>query len=433
MIITDDILYAGVNDTKIDLFEGQYPVPDGISYNSYILIDEKIAVMDSVDGAFGEEWISNIKSALAGRSPDYLIVHHMEMDHSACIAQFMETYPKTVLVASKLAFVIMKNLFGTDYADRQIVITEGSTLSLGKHELRFIAAPNVHWPEVMFTYDETTKTLFSADAFGTFGALDASGASVKSSSSYGELGACAGDSVDTTNTDLGATCENSHSESGATVTNTEPTVDSWATEARRYYIGIVGKFGEPVQAALKKAAALDIQKICPLHGPVLTENLGYYISLYNTWSSYEPEADDIFIAYTSVYGNTKKAAEKLELLLKERSAKVSIADLSRTDMTRCVAEAFRCKKLVLVTTTYCNGIFPSMHTFINNLTERNFQNRTVAFVENGSWNPAANKTMEAMLKDSKNLTFVEPKVTIRTALNEASSAQLSALAEAIIK
>jgi len=414
MKITDDILYVGVNDHKIDLFESQYKVPNGISYNSYIIIDEKIAVMDSVDGAFGDEWLSNVAKALNGRTPDYLIVQHMEMDHSACIARFKAAYPKATVVASKLAFVIMKNLFGTDYADNQIVISEGSTLSLGKHTLRFVAAPNVHWPEVMFTYDEATKTLFSADAFGTFGALDATGAATPA-----------------TNSDLGATTPDKAGATGAC----DPAFGyaAWPDEARRYYIGIVGKFGEPVQAVLKKAAALDIQRICPLHGPVLTENLGYYISLYNTWSSYTPEADDIFIAYTSVYGNTKKAAEKLELLLKERSAKVSIADLSRTDMTRCVAEAFRCKKLVLVTTTYCNGIFPSMHTFINNLTERNFQNRTVAFVENGSWNPAANKTMEAMLKDSKNLTFVEPKVTIRTALNEASSAQLSALAEAIIK
>lgn len=413
MKIADDILYVGVNDTKIDLFEGQYPVPDGISYNSYVIMDEKIAVMDSVDGAFGDEWLSNVKTALDGRAPDYLIVQHMEMDHSACIAQFVTAYPDVTLVASKLAFVIMKNLFGTDYADRQIVITEGSTLSLGKHELRFIAAPNVHWPEVMFTYDQTTKTLFSADAFGTFGAPDATGATIASSASYGELGA--------------------GSAAGATAAKTGTGVATWAPEARRYYIGIVGKFGEPVQAVLKKAAALDIEQICPLHGPVLTENLGGYISLYNTWSSYEPEADDIFIAYTSVYGNTKRAAEKLESLLKERGAKVSIADLARTDITRCVAEAFRCKKIVLVTTTYCNGIFPPMHTFINNLTERNFQNRTVALVENGSWNPAANKTMAAMLESCKNLTFVEPKVTIRTALNDASSAQLVSLADALSK
>ena len=417
MKIVDDILYVGVNDTKIDLFEGQYPVPDGISYNSYVIMDEKIAVMDSVDGAFGDEWLSNVKSALGGRTPDYLIVQHMEMDHSACIAQFADTYPDVTLVASKLAFVIMKNLFGTDYADRQIVITEGSKLSLGKHELRFIAAPNVHWPEVMFTYDETTKTLFSADAFGTFGALDATGALC--AASYGEVGA---------GSDLDAS-----SAVGATAAKTGTGVAAWAPEARRYYIGIVGKFGEPVQAVLKKAAALDIQRICPLHGPVLTENLGDYISLYNTWSSYTPEADDIFIAYTSVYGNTKRAAEKLESLLKDRGAKVSIADLARTDMTRCVAEAFRCKKIVLVTTTYCNGIFPTMHTFINNLTERNFQNRTIALVENGSWNPAANKTMAAMLESCKNMTFVEPKVTIRTALNDATSAQLVSLAEAIIK
>ncbi len=384
MKITDDVLYVGVNDTKIDLFEGQYPVPDGISYNSYVIMDEKIAVMDSVDGAFGDEWLSNVKAALGGRTPDYLIVQHMEMDHSACIAQFADAYPGAKLVASKLAFVIMKNLFGTDYADRQIVITEGSSLSLGKHTLRFSAAPNVHWPEVMFTYDETTKTLFSADAFGTFGALDT-------------------------------------------------TSENWPDEARRYYIGIVGKFGEPVQAVLKKAAALDIQRICPLHGPVLTENLGDYISLYNTWSSYEPEADDIFIAYTSVYGNTKRAAEKLASLLRERGATVRIADLARADMTHCVAEAFRCKKLVLVTTTYCGGIFPPMHTFINNLTERNFQNRTVAFIENGSWNPTANKVMASMLEPCKNITYIEPKVSIRTELNDASSAQLVSLADAIIK
>ena len=423
MKITDDILYVGVNDTKIDLFEGQYPVPNGISYNSYVIMDEKIAVMDSLDGAFGDEWLSNIAKVLGGRNPDYLIVQHMEMDHSACIAQFTAAYPKATLVASKLAFVIMKNLFGTDYADRQIVISEGSTLSLGKHTLRFIAAPNVHWPEVMFTYDETTKTLFSADAFGTFGALDATGATNSA------LGAV--------NSALGATgaCAPAPCASPVSCAACDPAFGyaAWPDEARRYYIGIVGKFGEPVQAVLKKAAALDIQRICPLHGPVLTENLGDYISLYNTWSSYEAEADDIFIAYTSVYGNTKRAAEKLALLLREHGATVRIADLARTDMTHCVAEAFRCKKLVLVTTTYCNGIFPPMHTFINNLTERNFQNRTVALVENGSWNPAANKTMAAMLESCKNLTFVEPKVTIRTALNDASSAQLSALAEAIIK
>ncbi|MBO4509399.1 MAG: FprA family A-type flavoprotein [Spirochaetaceae bacterium] len=412
MKITDDILYVGVNDTKIDLFEGQYPVPNGISYNSYVIMDEKIAVMDSVDGAFGDEWLSNVSKALGGRTPDYLIVQHMEMDHSACIAQFTAAYPKATLVASKLAFVIMKNLFGTDYADRQIVISEGSTLSLGKHTLRFIAAPNVHWPEVMFTYDETTKTLFSADAFGTFGALGATG---------------------TTNSALGAAGTVGASPVSCAACDPAFGYAAWPDEARRYYIGIVGKFGEPVQAVLKKAAALDIQRICPLHGPVLTENLNDYISLYNTWSSYEPEADDIFIAFTSVYGNTKRAAEKLASLLRERGATVRIADLARTDMTHCVAEAFRCKKLVLVTTTYCNGIFPPMHTFINNLTERNFQNRTVALVENGSWNPAANKTMAAMLESCKNLTFVEPKVTIRTALNDASSAQLSALAEAIIK
>jgi flavorubredoxin len=428
MKITDDILYVGVNDTKIDLFEGQYPVPDGISYNSYVIMDEKIAVMDSVDGAFGDEWLSKVKTALGGRSPDYLIVQHMEMDHSACIAQFVTVYPDVTLVASKLAFVIMKNLFGTDYADRQIIITEGSTLSLGKHELRFIAAPNVHWPEVMFTYDETTKTLFSADAFGTFGALGATGA--LGAASYGELGA--GSALGAGGKSCAASADAS-SAAGATSAKPGTTAVAWAPEARRYYIGIVGKFGEPVQAVLKKAAALDIQRICPLHGPVLTENLGGYISLYNTWSSYEPEADDIFIAYTSVYGNTKRAAEKLASVLKERGATVRIADLARTDMTRCVAEAFRCKKLVLVTTTYCNGIFPPMHTFINNLTERNFQNRTVALVENGSWNPAANKTMTAMLGSCKNLTFAEPKVTIRTALNDVSSAQLVSLAEALSK
>ena len=432
MKITDDILYVGVNDTKIDLFEGQYPVPNGISYNSYILIDEKIAVMDSVDGAFGDEWLSNIDKALGDRTPDYLIVQHMEMDHSACIAQFTAAYPKATLVASKLAFVIMKNLFGTDYADRQIVISEGSTLSLGKHTLRFIAAPNVHWPEVMFTYDETTKTLFSADAFGTFGALDATGA--------------AGSALGATNSAFGAPAPCTSPVSCATGTVGANPVScatgacdpvfgyaAWPDEARRYYIGIVGKFGEPVQAVLKKAAAMDIQRICPLHGPVLTENLGDYISLYNTWSSYEPEADDIFIAFTSVYGNTKRAAEKLVSVLKERGATVRIADLARTDMTHCVAEAFRCKKLVLVTTTYCGGIFPPMHTFINNLTERNFQNRTVAFIENGSWNPTANKVMASMLEPCKNITYIEPKVSIRTALNDASSAQLSALAEAIIK
>ena len=414
MKITDDILYVGVNDHKIDLFESQYKVPNGISYNSYIIIDEKIAVMDSVDGAFGDEWLSNVAKALNGRTPDYLIVQHMEMDHSACIARFKAAYPKATVVASKLAFVIMKNLFGTDYADNQIVISEGSTLSLGKHTLRFVAAPNVHWPEVMFTYDEATKTLFSADAFGTFGALDATGAATPA-----------------TNSDLGATTPDKAGATGAC----DPAFGyaAWPDEARRYYIGIVGKFGEPVQAVLKKAAALDIQRICPLHGPVLTENLGYYISLYNTWSSYEPEADDIFIAYTSVYGSTRRAAEKLASLLRERGATVRTEDLSRADMSSCVAEAFRCKKLVLATTTYCGGIFPPMHTFINNLTERNFQNRTVAFIENGSWNPTANKVMASMLEPCKNMTYIATKATIRSELSEASETQLKAIADELLK
>ncbi|MCR4939528.1 MAG: FprA family A-type flavoprotein [Treponemataceae bacterium] len=389
MYITDDIVYIGVNDHKIDLFESQYPVPEGISYNSYVIFDEKTAVMDSVDGAFGEEWLANLKKALNGKKPDYLVVQHMEMDHSACITQFTAEYPDTVLVASKLAFVMMKNLFGTDFPEKQIVIAENSTLSLGKHKLRFVAAPNVHWPEVMFTYDETEKILFTADAFGTFGALDT------------KMGTATG--------------------------------DDWKDEARRYYIGIVGKFGTPVQAVLKKAEALNIEKICPLHGPVLTENLSFYLNLYNTWSSYEAESDDIFIAYTSVYGNTRKAVEKLEKLLRDKGAKVKTADLARSDMSWCVAEAFRCKKLVLATTTYCGGIFPPMQTYINSLTERNFQKRTVALMENGSWNPVAAKTMASMLEKSGNITYTTAKVTIKSALNEASSAQVEALADELVK
>lgn len=383
MQITTDIKYIGVNDHKIDLFEGQYVVPNGMSYNSYAIIDEKIAIMDSVDAEFTKEWLSNIQEVLEGRMPDYLIVQHMEPDHSANIATFAETYPDAEIVASAKAFAMMKNFFGTDYSDRQIVVGEGSTLSLGKHILTFVTAPMVHWPEVIVTYDSTDKVLFSADGFGKFGALDVE----------------------------------------------EP----WADEARRYYIGIVGKYGAPVQALLKKAAALDIQMICPLHGPVLNENLGYYINLYNTWSGYQPEEEGIVIAYTSVYGNTKKAVMQLAEELEEKGFQnVVVYDLARADMASAVSDAFRYSKLVLATTTYNGDIFPFMRTFIEHLTERNFCNRKVALIENGSWALTAAKTMEKMLEKSKNITFTETTVKILSALNEESKAQIEALAEELI-
>ena len=380
MTITNDIKYIGVNDHKIDLFEGQYIVPNGMAYNSYAILDEKVAIMDTVDAGFTDEWLDNIKNVLGDRTPDYLIVQHMEPDHSANIVNFVNEYPEVKIVASSKAFVMMKNFFGTDFADKQIVVGEGDTLSLGKHNLTFVTAPMVHWPEVIVTYDSTDKVLFSADGFGKFGALDVE--------------------------------------------------EEWACEARRYYIGIVGKYGIPVQTLLKKAAGLDIQIICPLHGPVLTENLGYYLDLYSTWSSYQPEEEGIMIAYTSVYGNTKKAVMQLAKELEEKGCpKVVVNDLARCDMAEAVEDAFRYSKLVLATTTYNGDIFPFMREFINHLTERNFSNRTVAFIENGSWAPTATKVMKAMFEKSKGLAFTENNVKIMSALNEESEAQLNALVD----
>lgn len=384
MKITDDIKYAGVNDHDIDLFEGQYVVENGMAYNSYVITDEKTAVLDTVDAHFTNEWLNNIKEALGSRKPDYLIVQHMEPDHSANIMSFTEAYPSAVIVASAPAFTMMKQFFGTDFTDRRIVVKEKDTLSLGKHTLTFITAPMVHWPEVIVTYDSHDRILFSADAFGKFGALD----------------------VD----------------------------EDWACEARRYYIGIVGKYGMQVQNLLKKTAELDIQTICPLHGPVLKENLEYYLGLYNTWSSYAVETEGILIAYTSIYGNTKKAVEILADKLREKGCpKVVVADLAREDMAECVEDAFRYGKMVLATTTYNAGVFPFMREFINHLTERNYQNRTVALVENGSWAPMAAKTMKAMLEGCKNITFTENSVSIKSALNDESSARLEALAEELCR
>ena len=384
MMITRDIQYIGVNDRRIDLFEGQYAVPNGISYNSYVILDEKIAVMDTVDAAFTHEWLDNLQAALGGRAPDYLIVQHMEPDHSANVVSFIKAYPQARIVSSQKAFAMMKNFFGTDYADRRIVVGEGDTLSLGKHQLTFVAAPMVHWPEVIVTYDATDKVLFSADGFGKFGALD--------------------------------------------------TEEDWACEARRYYIGIVGKYGAQVQNLLKKAAALDIEIICPLHGPVLTENLPYYIGLYDTWSSYRPEEEGVVIAYTSVYGNTKKAVMQLAEQLKANGCpKVVVNDLARCDMAEAVEDAFRYSKLVLATTTYNAEIFPFMREFINHLTERNFSNRTVALIENGSWAPLAAKVMRGMLESCKNLTFTETTVKILSALSEDSAKDLRALADELCR
>ena len=384
MNITNDIIYIGVNDRNIDLFEGQYIVPEGMSYNSYAIIDEKIAITDTVDAAFTEEWLGNIRNALGGRNPDYLIIHHMEPDHSANIVNFMNAYPEAKIVSSAKAFSMMKNFFGTEFEDRRIVVGGNDTLSLGTHELTFVTAPMVHWPEVIVSYDSKDKVLFSADGFGKFGALDAD--------------------------------------------------EDWACEARRYYFGIVGKYGAQVQLLLKKAAALDIQIICPLHGPILTENLGYYIGLYNTWSSYGVESEGVVIAYTSVYGNTKKAVEKLEELLKAKGCpKVAITDLARDDMAEAVEDAFRYGKIVLATTTYNGEIFPFMREFINHLTERNFQNKTVALIENGSWAPLAAKVMREMFEKSKNLTFAENTVKIMSALNSESLAQLEALADELCR
>ena len=384
MNITKDIRYIGVNDHKIDLFEGQYRVPNGMCYNSYAILDNYVAIMDTVDAGFTHEWLDNIRDALDGRTPDYLIVQHMEPDHSANILQFAKTYPGATIVSSSKAFAMMQNFFGTDFADRRIVVGEGDVLDLGYHKLTFVTAPMVHWPEVIVTYDSTDKVLFSADGFGKFGAFDAK----------------------------------------------EP----WADEARRYYIGIVGKYGAQVQALLKKAADLDIEIICPLHGPVLTENLGYYLGLYNTWSSYQPEQDGIVIAYTSVYGNTKKAVLQLAEKLKANGAPaVVVHDLARCDMAEATADAFRFSKLVLATTTYNADIFPFMREFINHLTERNFANRTVAMIENGSWAPQAVKVMKGMLENCKNITYVDTAVKIKSALNADSSEQLAKMADELCR
>ena len=384
MFITNDVKYIGVNDHEVDLFEGQYVVPNGMAYNSYAILDEKIAIMDTVDGRFSHEWLDNVRDALGGRKPDYLVVQHMEPDHSANIANFAKAYPSAQIVSSAKAFVMMKNYFGTDFAERRIVVGEGDTLPLGKHTLHFVAAPMVHWPEVIVTYDSYDKILFSADGFGKFGALDVE--------------------------------------------------EDWACEARRYYIGIVGKYGAQVQNLLKKAAGLEIEKICPLHGPVLTENLGYYLGLYDTWSSYQPEEDGIVIAYTSVYGNTKKAVERLAEKLRENGApKVVVNDLARCDMAEAVEDAFRYSKLVLATTTYNADVFPFMREFIHHLVERNYSNRTVGLIENGSWSPLAARVMRGMLEPCKNLTFTETTVKILSALNEESGEQLNALAEELTR
>ena len=382
MKISDSVKYVGVNDHEIDLFEGQFEVPLGMAYNSYVIIDDKIAVMDSVDRNFGSEWLKNIDGVLEGKTPDYLIVQHMEMDHSANVLSFMQKFPEAKIAASKVAFTMMKNMFGTDFLDRQIVIAEGSKIELGKHTLNFITAPNVHWPEVIMTYESSEKILFSADAFGKFGAND----------------------------------------------KEDP--EGWACEARRYYFGIVGKFGSSVQALLKKASNLEIQKICSLHGPVLDSEIKTYIDYYSTWSSYDAETEGVFIAYTSVYGNTKQAAEKLAELLKSKGCpKVAVADLAREDTYECVEDAFRYSKLVLATTTYCGGIFPKMREFISHLAERNFQKRTVALIENGSWAPTAVKGMTAMLEPLKDIKIIDEKVTVKIAVTEETVRQLEVLAE----
>lgn len=382
MKITDGIYYVGVNDHKVELFEGQYPVPNGMAYNSYVILDEKIAVTDTVDAHFGGEWLKNLDGVLNGKAPDYLIVHHMEPDHSANIAAFAERYPSAVIVATAKAFTMMSQFFGTDYADRRIVAEEGSTLSLGKHTLTFVTAPMVHWPEVMVSYESTEKVLFSADAFGKFGALD-----VK---------------------------------------------EDWTDEARRYYFGIVGKYGAQAQALLKKAAGLDIAVICPLHGPILTENLGYYLNLYDIWSSYRAESDGVFIAYASIYGHTGAAAEALAEKLRAKGETVVICDLARTDLSKAVENAFRYGKLVLASVTYNAEIFPFMRHLIGALTERGIQNRRIGLIENGSWAPTAAKVMRGMFEKSKNITFTETTVTVKSALSKDSEAQLDALAAELI-
>ena len=378
--VTEDIIYVGVNDHEVDLFEGQYDVPNGMAYNSYVVLDEKVAVFDTVDAHFKDEWLANLEEAFEGRTPDYLIVQHMEPDHAANIANFAEKYPEAKIVGNAKTFPMMKQFFGTDFADRQVIVKEGETLSTGKHNLTFVMAPMVHWPEVMMTYDTTDKIFFSADAFGKFGALDVE--------------------------------------------------EEWDCEARRYYIGIVGKYGPMVQKLFGKVGSLEIKAICPLHGPVLTENLEHYLNLYNIWSSYQVETEGTVIAYTSVYGNTKKAVELLAEKLKEEGCpKVVVTDLARDDMAEAVEDAFRYGKLILATTTYNGDIFPFMKEFINHLTERNYQNRMIGFVENGSWTPMAAKIMKAGLEKSKNITFADTTVTIRSAVDETSEAQIAALAK----
>ena len=386
MKVTEDIRYIGVNDHEVDLFEGHFDVPLGMAYNSYVILDEKIAVMDTVDQHFGEEWLANLKNALDGRTPDYLIIQHMEPDHSANITGFLAAYPETVVVGNAKTFAMMEQFYELPASMKREVVANGGTLSLGKHELTFVFAPMVHWPEVMVTYDSTDKVLFSADAFGKFGANDVE----------------------------------------------DP--EGWACEARRYYFGIVGKYGAQAQTLLKKAAGLDIQIICPLHGPVLSDDLGYYLGLYDTWSSYRPETEGVFVAYTSVYGNTKKAAELLAELLREKGCpKVSIADLARDDIYECVEDGFRYSRMVLATTTYNAEIFPTMREFISHLTERGYQNRTIGLIENGTWAPTAAKCMKAMFEKSKNITFAENTVTIKSALNAESRAQLEALADELCR
>lgn len=381
-MITNDIRYIGVNNHQVDLFEGQYTVPNGMAYNSYAILDEKIAIMDTVDQHFTQEWLNNIAVTLEGRKPDYLVIQHMEPDHSANIANFMAAYPEATIVSSAKAFAMMKNFFGDDYSERRVVVAEGDTLNLGKHTLTFVAAPMVHWPEVIVSYDSEDKVLFSADGFGKFGALDVE--------------------------------------------------EDWTDEARRYYIGIVGKYGPQVQALLKKASGLDIQIICPLHGPVLTQNLGDYLKLYDTWSSYRAESDGVVIAYTSVYGHTKAAAELLAEKLKEKGCSdVRVFDLARDDRAQAIAEAFRCSKLVLASPTYNNDVFPFMKEYIHGLIGRNYRGRTIGLIENGSWAPTAAKTMRGMLEGCKELTFVEPTVKLLSALSDESRAQIDALVEAL--
>lgn len=384
MVISDDIRYIGVNDREIDLFEGQYVVPEGMAYNSYVILDEKNAVLDTVDAKFGKQWLENLKSELGTRKPDYLIIQHMEPDHSANIALFAAEYPEAVVVASAKAFAMMKQFYGEDFAARRLVVGEGSKLELGRHTLTFLTAPMVHWPEVIVTYDSTDKVLFSADGFGKFGAVE-------------------GEETD------------------------------WACEARRYYFGIVGKYGAQVQALLKKAAGLEIATICPLHGPVLTGDLSKYLKLYDTWSSYTPEDEGVLIAYTSVYGHTKAAAEKLAELLRAKGKKVVLTDLARSDMAEAVEDAFRYSQLVLATTTYNAGIFPFMRTFIETLTEHGYQNRTVALIENGSWAPTAAKVMRGMLEGNKNIRFAEQSVKLLSAMSEENQTELAALAEELCR